>query len=912
MKKLILILFSAITFIILGLLVAPLFVNLDAYKNQLSKTIKTIVGVAPAINGDIYVRFFPSPVIRATDISIPNQTPTATAADIIFIKSIEVGSSFSAFLQGKVDIRYIKLINPMLELERLKDGTKNWDIFFRKKVKGSQQLSDASSIVIPEHILIENGSLVYHSDSVRTTLDYIQGTLKSDSADGPFSLEGRGETKENIIYFEGNTGKLSENSAARLHVFSNVFDINFSGNYVKENDQTVIKGEMIANVPKLNNFTKAFSSEGSLLSAINAPQSLKVTSDFLINPETVSLYGLTITSDSIKGTGSVDVLFRGAGEGGINWDIRIGFSSIDFDTLILPDTSKPSSSTEIDYYASTLQHQSLATYNLDIPKELSLLIDISAEKVKYHNEHVENFRLDMDVFDGKALFHKLVADLPGDSTIEFTGSVTDNGVRPLLKGNLKSSGEKFRKVLNWLLPNSFFLPEEQLNDFLFSSNITMTPQKVTFGDIYGSVDKLLLTGSLNMLPRAKIPLIALELKLDRMNIDQYLLTEHIDQWIKDFLARAKDQNLTNSWLKTLNVNASIIINASDLVYNTQNIKNLNVVLGLSPGIFNLQRLVFNGERAAFTSQLKINLLPEHPVITLDTTATGIDTSAFILPSTTASSESAQSFWSKEPFNFGGLERFDGTLSLNIAILKHGNLILKNLNIAGELSKHLLTLKDLSASFGNGTLHIGGGIGLSAIPSVAASFKLSNVNLYELLSVLHTPTPLPGLVSIVGTFRTNGGTPYQWISNLKGKVEFSARNVTLPDFDLNSIIKGAAELYSVIDMQHVLQSAFGTGSTIFRSIRGQIQLDRNIAKAESIAFSTDYSRGVLAGNFDLHTFLTNLGVRFVFAPVPKSRVNLLITLKGALDTLERTLDTKDIDDYITGKGSITGAGNAGAR
>lgn len=914
MKKLIVILLSAIACVILGLLLAPLFINLNAYKNQLSETIKTVTGVAPTMNGDIHIRFFPSPAIKVSDVLIPNQIPNTASANIVSIKTIEVESSYAAFLQGKVDIQHIKFINPVLELERLKDGTKNWNIFFSKKVKEDPQNANPVPAILPEQIIVENGSIVYYSESVRTTLDYIQGTLNIKSADGPFMLEGRGETKENIISFSGETGKLSENGIAKLHIFSDAFDVNFSGNYAKENENTVIKGQMVADVPKLNSFTKAFFTEGSLFSAINAPQALKITSDFLVNAQTVSLYGLTINSDSIKGTGAVDVLFRGAGEGGVNWDIRVGFSSIDFDTLIVQDAPKSAVDNEIDYYASSLKHQGLTNYNLDIPKELSLLIDISAEKVKYHEEHLENIRIDMDVFDGKALIHKLVADLPGNSTIEFTGSVTHNGVRPLLKGNLKSSGEKFRKIVNWLYPESVFLPEEQLNDFLLSCNINMTPQKINLTDIYGSVDKLLVTGSLNMLPRAKIPLIEVELKLDRMNLDQYLLTERIDQWFKKFLAQVKDENLANSWLKTLNTNASIIINASDLIYNTHEIKNLNLVLGLSPGIFNIQRLVFNGESAAFTSQLKINLLPDHPVITLDTLATGIDTSAFILPLTTSSSSAAtDSYWSKEPFNFWGLERFDGSLNLNIGIFKHGDLLLKNLKIVGDLSKRLVTIKDFSASFGNGTFHAEGGIGISAMPSVAASFKFSNVNLYELLHVLRTPTPLYGLISIVGTFRTNGETPYHWISNLKGKVEFSAHDVTLPSFDLHSIIKGAAELYSVIDMQHVVQAAFGgEGTTILRTIGGQIQLEKNIVKAESIGFSTDYSRGVLAGNFDLHSFLTNLGVRFVFAPVPKSRVNLLVTLKGALDRLERTLDTKDLDNYITSKGSISGTNNTGAK
>lgn len=902
MKKIIFIILGILAFIILGLVAAPLFINLNAYKNQLSDAIKVVTGVTPEMNGDVQIRFFPSPAIKVSDVTIPNQVSNTATTKIITIKAIEVESSYSAFLQGKVDIKHIKIINPVIELERLKDGTRNWYPFFSKKNKDKEgtQKTSAELINFPELVAIEGGTIAYRSESLRTTLDYLNASLKVDSLDGPFDLVGQFESKESVIHFEGDTGQLSKNGSAKLRIYSDSFSINFLGNYGKEENNTVIKGQMKADIEKLNDFTKAFFSEASLFSEVNSSEDLKITSEFLINKKTISLYGLAINSNSIKGNGAIDVLYGGTGEAGINWDMRLGFSSINFDTLVVHDIKETTE--EIDYYASSLKHRSIANYNLDIPKELSLLLDLSIEKIILNNESIENFHLDTDIFDGKALVHTLVADLPGNSSIEFIGSVTHNGVRPLLKGSIKSSGEKFRKLINWLEPQSQFIPESQLNDFLFSCNVNMTPQKINFTDIYGSVDKLLLTGSVNMLPRAKVPLIEAEIKLDRFNTDQYMITEQIDAWLRNLLANIKNENLANSWLKTLSTNANVVLNASDIVYNDNEIKNLNITLSLSSGIFNLQRLVVNGNKAAFTSRLKINLLPERPTLDLEVNASGIDTSAFVLNSKSEANSANVELWSKEKFNLLGLDKFEGNIIFNSGILKHKGLLLRNLQLNGSLSKRVLTFKNIAASYANGTFHAQGGIGINAVPSVAASFKLSNINLNELLNTFNYPVPITGLVSIVGAFRTNGESPSVMISNLKGQIEFAARDVLFPNFDLHSIIKGASQLYSVIDMKNIVSTAMQSGSTEFSSINGQVQLEKNIAQTQLISLVSSYSRGVIAGNIDLNTLLTNLAMRFVFSPTKGTRVNLIMNVKGDIEKPERTLDTKDLDNYITSKGS----------
>ena len=112
-------------FLVLGALIAPSFIDWNSYKGELTHQIKKLTGRELSINGDIRVNLLPAPSLSAQDLALANPEG-ATANQIINLKSAEVRVALGPLLSGKIKVETINLVEPVINLERMADGTKNW------------------------------------------------------------------------------------------------------------------------------------------------------------------------------------------------------------------------------------------------------------------------------------------------------------------------------------------------------------------------------------------------------------------------------------------------------------------------------------------------------------------------------------------------------------------------------------------------------------------------------------------------------------------------------------------------------------------------------------------------------------------------------------------------------------------
>lgn len=335
-----------------------------------------------------------------------------------------------------------------------------------------------------------------------------------------------------------------------------------------------------------------------------------------------------------------------------------------------------------------------------------------------------------------------------------------------------------------------------------------------------------------------------------------------------------------------------------LLLNKSASKVISSTFSLSPGIFNLQRLVFSGEKAAFVSRFKLDILKKIPTIELEMRSSGIDTSAFLLKDDSV--ENKPFVWSNEPWQLTGLKFFEGYVDIKSSIFKHGDLLLNNVSLQGDLKHRLFQIKDAKAEFGKGSINGDLSIDISDNATMATSLKLSNIEVKPFADALGIPTEMTGIVNTAGALKTSGKSFYEWVKNAKGNVKFIAANVVVRPFDIHQVVMSAAKLYSVIDMQNIITKSMEEGVTIFNSAQGNIVIDSGVAQLQNVSFASKYTSGILAGRINLFNFMSNHALRFLFSPRRGDRVTLEMNLKGPFGHLERTLDTRKLDHYITSK------------
>lgn len=890
-------------FAIAGLIAAPVFIDLNKYKQDFSAVIKNFTGVEPVIEGGVRVSFFPYPSITIGSINIPN-IEGATSPNILSADGVEAKFTFTSLFNGKFDPSSIMLLRPRIELEVMENGDKNWTKLFEKKDAGKTN----EALNIPLNIVINNGNIIYRTKTKRVSVDYITSDIKVDSAHGPFAFAGNFIRGTATVNFKGKIGSLDNNSDAELNIYADSFDFGMKGSY-RPGSNFDIHGTSSLNIKNLGSFVDSFFSEEPLLAMIKSTEKLDVKGEFLISKEITSFNKLSIESESVKGGGSIDLLYGAGRQGESQWDISLNINKVNIDSL-LAEKEKPKIENPdlVNYYTAGAGAVSLASYRFAVPVDISALFALSVDEIIYNGDKISNILIDTDIFNGKAIIHSFSAELPGNSKIEFLGNIDHNGSRPLFTGKIRAYGDNLRAALNWLYPQYNFIPENELKEFLFSCDFNITPRKMTVSNIYGSVDKTLLNGSIFVRPSDTVPSIKADIKLDRMDFDKYNATKQIDDYVRALLIGAKDVNLDTSWLKLFNYNLALSVSGDEIVYNGNEIRKISATIGAAKGLMAIQNFSVDSNVLDLQGKFNINLNKEVPSINIDITSKNFNTAAFIIGSDTDDKQNAEgtqeeSIWSKDEFNLMGIGRFGGALNLSIGNFKHNKTNLTSINLQGELKKDIFSINDFKVQWGpTGNIRVKGSLGVSKeAPSIGISIVASELNIQDVLQAMGSENTITGKIYLGGVIKTFGVSPYDWVKEIKTTAKFAMRDVDIKGIDLSAIIEQSRKLYSVIDMDVAIKNALKTGGTKFIAIDGNLTTDKSILQAKDFSIATDTSRGVFVGNLSLHNMEMKGLAKISYLPEINKKVTLTFNLEGAIpDNVSYKMDSSNLEQYITSK------------
>ena len=210
MNKFLLVITTTVGLIVAAVLVGPSMINWNNYKADFIDVVEHLTGRKLAINGDIEISIFPAPAVVANDVYLSNSIG-ASAKNMFSLKSLEVRIALGPLFGGQVKVQTVRLIDPVIELQRFANGRTNMEFSFMEKITegenkevliGRTPLAEAqkdnettksSSKFSLDNFSIENASLIYRDDVLGKTesIENLDATFAAASSSGPFASEGK-------------------------------------------------------------------------------------------------------------------------------------------------------------------------------------------------------------------------------------------------------------------------------------------------------------------------------------------------------------------------------------------------------------------------------------------------------------------------------------------------------------------------------------------------------------------------------------------------------------------------------------------------------------------------------------------------------------------------------------------------
>lgn len=194
MKRVFSVVFAVVVLCLVGIKFAPTFIDFESYKDQAIGEFKTRTGLDLKVDGDIELAILPSPRFSVTDVSV--SSPEGSKGEYLAkLKRFDVNVALASLFKGKVSVSYVTLVDPVISLEMLENGSLN---VLTKQVQSIIKPEEKSTdnVAVPsvslEKIRIKNGSFSYYdhkSDSDVIILN-INSDLSAESLMGPYSAQG--------------------------------------------------------------------------------------------------------------------------------------------------------------------------------------------------------------------------------------------------------------------------------------------------------------------------------------------------------------------------------------------------------------------------------------------------------------------------------------------------------------------------------------------------------------------------------------------------------------------------------------------------------------------------------------------------------------------------------------------------
>lgn len=866
-------------FLIAGLFLLPLFINLNHYKPEIQQAAKDALGREIAIEGDIKLSLLPTPNVTVSNIRVSN-IEGASEPYMALVDKVEASVALLPLLKKRLEFSKLAFIHPRVFLEETVSGQKNWDFVktpsSMEKNNESNPVRDTTEGVLPQAIDIKkikviNAELTYKkSDSLYHLDDFDLNVERKEN----LSFEGTGN-------FDFTSNKVKMNFALNLEKDNPIFDVGIR----LDGSDLGVKGSFDP-----------------------AAKTFKTTIRLNLKP-----YSLNLLKDKLKGLPfSLDehIVAQTNLEGGLDAlklkDIRYDSDTLSFkgkgsiepgrQTAMLSFSELPGSSS-FDLRLN-LDQRTSGNVELYTAEPAKLLKALTQESTPPEVGEVLKKLKNMTVKSGFK-FQNQSLDL---------SSLFISAKNSIIKGTCSIDFSTFSKMLK------VDLTLKALDDIFKMLGYEQPIKGFSDGSIKGSIH----TGDKGI----------------KLNLEAHVLEGTITaagdiQPLK--LAVSVEHPKVSELFhklkgKPLNATLGLVKVNTDVSYEDPVLKLTNIVGQMRNG----------AESTSVHGDLKIHLLNASTGIEGKLKASKIDFAGLGLVSEFAApekrgrdnrekrrahdrrekvvdkSDSVKSGtlknevpWSSDPIFPMGIKGVSIDMDLSVGQIKAHDIIVDDMSCKINMAENSLDIPFFKGSIFGGDLN--GNVSLNEKNSLV-KFTLNDAKLERIAVSNAAFKILQGKTTINGDFTSNGKSSRDLVSNLNGMFKLSVRDGVFQGFNLQALVDLLKNLNGPQMLPNLMNVMQG-GQSQFKSLNVVLGFTNGIGKISTFDLAVPDVDVKTSGTIDLPRFVLNTNW-MLSIPKNPDLPSIKMTVSGPLSDPQKNIDMADLQKYLVTNifGRLTKRGN----
>src|SRR5688572_13895127 len=172
-------------------LIGPSLVDWNNWKGPLSEAVRRATGRELSIGGDLSLELLPRPRLVARTVSLGNALG-GSEPEMMRIDRLEARLAPWPLLTGRFELRSLDLIQPIILLESLPDGTRNWESVIQHLSESRRQ--GALTLAL-EQVRVAGGTAIWRGANSERKLERLEAAL-TQSPRGEVALAGTGRLGE--------------------------------------------------------------------------------------------------------------------------------------------------------------------------------------------------------------------------------------------------------------------------------------------------------------------------------------------------------------------------------------------------------------------------------------------------------------------------------------------------------------------------------------------------------------------------------------------------------------------------------------------------------------------------------------------------------------------------------------------
>lgn len=528
--------------------------------------------------------------------------------------------------------------------------------------------------------------------------------------------------------------------------------------------------------------------------------------------------GLKITSDSVKGEGSVILAKSKGGESKVN---------LEFDIIDIPSLFAKESNTRSSNYAPSINFyflNNLTDISCNI-KKLILTDSNSAENIIFQANTNASNKITLKNFSG---------DLDKHYKFYIDGIMTNNSFRNLFEGRVYLTYHDLGQFLNLFTDHPIDQPQKI--PFAFESQVSITPVYYSLKDFNLKLDDMHVSGnySTKFIGQQKRSNANFNFGYIEFGDESSLkMFSDITKWVENIFDGMKSDDYQNKFIPIRKINSlgDYDISIENLKYKDFIYKNVDFGLQIEPGKVSLNRLYVHDGKDWFDTDLSLDARGINPSIITRFHDGSLNVKFLSIDGLIELRKKLinQLDFSKINFITSGFisNLYDGNFSINRVIFAFNN------------ESNIIKIPNLDFDVWKGRLQLAGSILLDPF-TFNFSYGLNSADIKQVAQIF--PKNLfnnKGAISANGVFSTNGDNKDKLLYNLYTNSGIIMKGLHLNNFSIDELVsKVNQQSYDKQNMEYDIDQMLLTGNTIVTDLKGNIKMTKGILEIDPIIFKTN--------------------------------------------------------------------------